>query len=106
MLSEVDNLKPIDKFRSLFAEPERLSDKGMDFLDSLFGDSLDEESEVSDLEVEDEQERSITTVDDKETTTKTHLEVFKKMNEDKIVELKSRIEDSEKILESITMRSN
>jgi hypothetical protein len=50
--------------------------------------------------------RSITTVDDKETTTKTHLEVFKKMNEDKIVELKSRIEDSEKILESITMRSN
>jgi hypothetical protein len=28
----------------------------MDFLDSLFGDSLDEESEVSDLEVEDEQE--------------------------------------------------
>jgi hypothetical protein len=44
----------------------------MDFLDSLFGDSLDEESEVSDLEVEDEQ-RSITTVDDK-TTTKTHLE--------------------------------
>jgi hypothetical protein len=26
------------------------------------------------------------------------------MNEDKIVELKSRIEDSEKILESITMR--
>jgi hypothetical protein len=47
-----------------------------------------------------------TTVDDKETTTKTHLEVFKKMNEDKIVELKSRIEDSEKILESITMRLN
>jgi hypothetical protein len=79
----------------------------MDFLDSLFGDSLDEESEVSDLEVEDEQERSITTVDDKETTTKTHLEeVFKKMNEDKIVELKSRIEDSEKILESIIMRLN
>jgi hypothetical protein len=39
----------------------------------------------------------------KETTTKTHLEVFKKMNEDKIVELKSRIEDSEKILESIIM---
>jgi hypothetical protein len=37
----------------------------MDFLDSLFGDSLDEESEVSDLEVEDEQERSITTVDDR-----------------------------------------
>jgi hypothetical protein len=30
----------------------------MDFLDSLFGDSLDEESEVSDLEVEDEQERA------------------------------------------------
>jgi hypothetical protein len=29
----------------------------MDFLDSLFGDSLDEESEVSDLEVEDEQEK-------------------------------------------------
>jgi hypothetical protein len=28
------------------------------------------------------------------------------MNEDKIVELKSRIEDSEKILESITMRLN
>jgi hypothetical protein len=45
----------------------------MDFLDSLFGDSLDEESEVN-LEVEDEQERSTTTVDDKETTTKTHLE--------------------------------
>jgi hypothetical protein len=28
------------------------------------------------------------------------------MNEDKIVELKSRIEDSEKILESIIMRLN
>jgi hypothetical protein len=93
---EVDNLKPIDKFRSLFAEPERLSDKGMDFLDSLFGDSEDEsedESEVIELEVE----QDIALVDDKETKTKTHLEeVFKKMNEDKIVELKSRIDDSQK----------
>jgi hypothetical protein len=51
VILRVDNLKPIDKFRSLFAEPEKLSDKGMDFLDSLFGDSLDEESEVSDLEL-------------------------------------------------------
>jgi hypothetical protein len=77
VILRVDNLKPIDKFRSLFAEPEKLSDKGMDFLDSLFGDSLDEESEVSDLELKMNKKKDTTTVDDKETTTKTHLESFK-----------------------------
>jgi hypothetical protein len=32
MLSEVDNLKPIDKFRSLFAEPENFLIKEWIFL--------------------------------------------------------------------------
>lgn len=88
---EVEHEKPIDKLRALIGEPEKLSEKGMSFLDSLFG-SEEEDDEL----VEETDEVEVKEVVE-ETTTKSHLEdSFRKMNEDKVIELKSRIEDSEK----------
>lgn len=91
---EVEHEKPIDKLRDLITETEKISEKGMSFLDSLFGDDEDEEEEDDENTIVEE---DVEDVEEVETTTKSHLEdTFRKMNEDKVIELKSRIEDSEK----------
>jgi uncharacterized coiled-coil protein SlyX len=91
---EVEHEKPIDKLRDLITETEKISEKGMSFLDSLFGDDEDEDEEDDENTIVEE---DVEDVEEVETTTKSHLEdTFRKMNEDKVIELKSRIEDSEK----------
>ena len=98
---EVENEKPIDKLRSIFEEEDKkmeeikgLSDKGLSVLDMLFGDSDDSEDTTEEVVEE------IVVVEEPEET-KSHTlsfmeESFRKMNEDKVNELKSRIEDHQK----------
>ena len=98
---EVDNDKPIDKLRSIFEEEDKkieeikeLSDKGLSVLDMLFGDSDDDdaiEEEVEDIVVVEEPSQ-----EEKTHTLSFMEESFRKMNEDKVNELKSRIEDHQK----------
>jgi hypothetical protein len=98
---EVENEKPIDKLKSIFEEEDKkmeeikeLSDKGLSVLDMLFGDS--DEDETTDEVVEE-----IVVVEEPVQEEKSHTlsfmeESFRKMNEDKVNELKSRIEDHQK----------
>ena len=98
---EVENEKPIDKLKSIFEEEDKkmedikeLSDKGLSVLDMLFGDSDDSEDTTEEVVEE------IVVVEEPEET-KSHTlsfmeESFRKMNEDKVNELKSRIEDHQK----------
>jgi hypothetical protein len=98
---EVDNDKPIDKLRSIFEEEDKkieeikeLSDKGLSVLDMLFGDSDDDdaiEEEVEDIVVAEEPSQ-----EEKSHAISFMEESFRKMNEDKVNELKSRIEDHHK----------
>ena len=98
---EVDNDKPIDKLRYIFEEEDKkieeikeLSDKGLSVLDMLFGDSDDDEvieEEVEDIVVSEEPSQ-----EEKTHTLSFMEESFRKMNEDKVNELKSRIEDHQK----------
>jgi hypothetical protein len=99
---EVEHEKPIEKFASIldmFKEEEekvestKVSDKGLSLLDSLFSDDV----EVDDVEVEEEIEVVEDVIEeDKGSTANSYLEEsFRKMNEDKINELKSRIEKSQ-----------
>ena len=98
---EVENEKPIDKLRSIFEEDKKmeeikeLSDKGLSVLDMLFGDSDDNEDTTEEVVEE------IVVVEEPEQEEKSHAlsfmeESFRKMNEDKVNELKSRIEDHQK----------
>jgi hypothetical protein len=105
---EVENEKPIDKLKSIFEEEDKkmeeikeLSDKGLSVLDMLFGDSDD--SEDTEEEVED-----IVVVEEPVQEEKSHTlsfmeESFRKMNEDKVNELKSRIEDHQKEINKFKM---
>ena len=98
---EVENAKPIDKLKSIFDEEDKkieeikeLSDKGLSVLDMLFGDSEDED-------IAEEAEAEEESVAAEEPTEDNHAisfmeEAFRKMNEDKVNELKSRIEDHHK----------
>jgi hypothetical protein len=106
---EVENEKPIDKLRSIFEEEDKkmeeikgLSDKGLSALDMLFGDS--DEDETNDEVFEDE----IVVVEEPIEETKSVAlsfmeESFRKMNEDKVNELKSRIEDHQKEISKFKM---
>lgn len=101
---EVDHEKPIDKLFSMIngdSEEEKsqpsdtkLSNKALSILDSLFGDS---DNEVSNIEsprsenVSEEVTETITNVAENYLA-----ESFRKMNEEKIIELKDRIEKAEK----------
>ena len=73
---------------------KELSDKGLSVLDMLFGDS-------DDTETTDEVVEEIVVVEEPVQEEKSHTlsfmeESFRKMNEDKVNELKSRIEDHQK----------
>lgn len=100
---EVEEKKPIDKLKSLFDEEEKpsLSNKGMSFLDDLLGGS----DEVEPLVLSEEDAKVFVEAienpaepnENLKSAAKSYMEEqFRKMNEDKINELKGRVEDAEK----------
>jgi putative lipoic acid-binding regulatory protein len=97
---EVEHDKPIDKLKSIFDsdEPE-LSEKGLSILDDLFGSDEDEiELSENDLQIfVEEIENPSEPNEDLKSTSESYMEEsFRKMNEQKIQELKTRIEDHHK----------
>ena len=100
---EVEQMKPIDKLKSIFdvEETPSLSNKGMSFLDDLLSGSNEVETlELSEKDAEIFVEAIENPAEPNEKLIKaseSYLEQqFRKMNEDKINELKKRIEDAEK----------
>jgi len=100
---EVEQKKPIDKLKSIFDDEETpsLSNKGMSFLDDLLSGSNEVETlELSEKDAEIFVEAIENPASPNEKLIKaseSYLEQqFRKMNEDKINELKKRIEDAEK----------
>ena len=97
---EVEEKKPIDKLKSLFDTPE-VSEKGLSILDQLFGS--DEEESLSEIlfksETDEELKRELEGESDEEIKSESLSymeESFRKMNEQKVTELKSRIEEKTK----------
>lgn len=104
---EVDEAKPIDKLRMLFGsdeeptatEPVQISAKGLSILDQLFGDNDEtDESEVETIE-EEVVETPVVEVEEEDYMAKQ----FRLMNEAKVVELKERIENSQKDIRKYNM---
>ena len=100
---EVEQKKPIDILKSIFDEQEKpsLSNKGMSFLDDLLSDSSEVESLVfSEKDTEIFVEAIENPAEPNEKLIKaseSYLEEqFRKMNDDKIKELKDRVENAEK----------
>ncbi len=100
---EVEEKKPIDKLKSLFDEMDNtkeISEKGLSFLDELLSNKEEESvanilfSSETDEELKREFEGESTTVEEKSAKTMME-ESFKRMNDDKINELKDRLEDKE-----------
>lgn len=95
---EVDETKPFDRLRGLFEDdevaPVEVSKRGLDFLSDLLGDDEDEEPDV--LEAEAAIEEVVETVEVVvEKPALSFLEQqFKDMNDAKVLELTSRINDS------------
>jgi len=113
---EVEHQKPIDKLKSLFDEDEKaeVSDKGLSILDQLFSDDEVEEfdedhalSEVMNGMLDDLSEDDVKLIVETnenapepnealKKASETYLEAqFRKMNEEKIVELETRIVDTQ-----------
>ena len=109
---EVEHEKPIDRFASLLnmfdeekkkSEESTLSDKGLSILDSLFGDTDDSEEGSKIIESEKDAEVFFDAIENpadpndnlKNAATSYMEEQFRKMNEDKINELKERISKKE-----------
>ena len=98
---EVEEKKPIDKLKALFDKPE-LSERGLSILDQLFGS--DEDLNTLRMPVPEPVEEDYSMVADlsedvselKNESTSYMEESFRKMNEGKVIELKSRIEDKQK----------
>lgn len=97
---EVEEKKPIDKLKSLFDKPE-VSERGLSILDQLFGS--DEDETLSEIlfksETDEELKRELEGESDEEIKSESLSymeESFRKMNEGKVIELKSRIEDKQK----------
>jgi hypothetical protein len=110
---EVEQKKPIDVLKSLFDEEPKteLSDRGFSILDALFSSESDEElarefEGESNVEILSEKDAKIfiEAIENpaepneklKEAAESYMEQQFRKMNEDKINELKNRIEDAEK----------
>jgi hypothetical protein len=95
---EVEHQKPIDKLKSLFDEDKtEVSDKGLSILDQLFGsdDSVEVLSE-KDAEIFVEAiENPAEPTESLKKASESYLEAqFRRMNEEKIVELETRIVDT------------
>jgi len=100
---EVEHKKPINKLASLFDDEPKLSDKGASFLSDLFGDDSDDETEdTSEAEVVNDEPQTSSEKSEKNSATSYMEEQFRKMNEDKVKELKKRIEDTQ--AESIRLK--
>lgn len=90
---EVEEAKPIDKLRLLFsddkeetkAEPVELSAKGLSIIDQLFANDVEEVEEIQEVETQ-----------EVEVEEDYMAKQFRLMNEEKVNELKNRIEDSQK----------
>jgi hypothetical protein len=111
---EVENEKPIDMLFSLFDKEssKEISEKGMSILDALFSSETDEELKrefegESDEEIQLSMKGVQTILDSVETppvpneplkkAAQSYMEEsFRKMNEEKVIELKDRIEKTEK----------
>jgi hypothetical protein len=108
---EVEHQKPIDVLRSIFGDGEetlneqieqnQLSEKGFSILDALFSSDADENVvELSEKDADifvDAIENPAEPNDKLKSSYQSYMEEqFRKMNEDKINELKKRIEDAEK----------
>ena len=105
---EVEEAKPIDKLRLLFGDDEEvtpsekteISERGLSILDQLFGSNEEEDNSDDEYllrksgEGRDFDEEEVEEV--KESKLSYMEEQFRKMNEDKITELKSRIEDAQR----------
>jgi hypothetical protein len=97
---EVEHQKPIDRLRSLFDEPE-ISEKGLSALDLLFGgdeESLDLSEEDVETIVEEIENPSEPNEKLKSAAESYIEESFRKMNEQKVNELKERIDKAEREL--------
>lgn len=89
---EVENAKPIDKLKSLLDDKAEISDKGLKFLDELFGSDVEEDSDP----IETEPVMEVIEVKEEKNHAESMMEEsFRKMNEDKVKELKGRVEDKE-----------
>jgi hypothetical protein len=106
---EVEHQKPIDVLRSIFGDDEQeevkqeveLSERGMSLLDDLFGSSDEVETlELSERDAEiliDAIENPAEPNEKLKKASESYLEEqFRKMNEEKVNELKSRITDTTK----------
>ena len=93
---EVEEKKPIDKLKSIFdeMEPKEISTKGLSFLDELLGGDTDTVEET--VEVVAEVKEEVVVEEPKSHAESMIAESFRKMNEEKVNELKNRIEDKEK----------
>lgn len=100
---EVEHEKPIDKLKSLFDEDEsqEISERGLSILDDLFSDS--EEIEPLSISEEDAEifaeaiENPAEPNESLKSAAQSYMEEsFRKMNEQKVEELKGRIEDHHK----------
>jgi hypothetical protein len=90
---EVENEKPIDKLRGLFDEPKvEISSKGLSLLDQLLGDVGDEDTTEETEEVQETQTKNKLVENE---ATSFMEEQFRKMNEEKTNELKSRVNQKE-----------
>lgn len=111
---EVEHQKPIDKLKSIFDDEPKpeLSDRGFSILDALFSSESNEEL-AREFEGESDEEIKLSKEDSEvfvnaienpaepneklKSASQSYMEEqFRKMNEDKINELKRRIEDAEK----------
>lgn len=91
---EVENKKPIDHLYSLFNEenPKQISQTGMSILDTLFNSESDE---ILESTQQDDLTQSIPDASEQSTGPAYLEESFRKMNEEKVLELKDRIEKTE-----------
>ncbi len=106
---EVEHQKPIDKLRSIFGDDKQeevkqevqVSERSMSLLDDLFGSSDDVETiELSERDMEilvDSIENPVEPNEKLVKASESYLEEqFRKMNEEKVNELKSRVEEKTK----------
>lgn len=95
---EVEHQKPIDRLRSLFDDEPEISEKGLSALDLLFGSDEDTlELSEDDVEIIAEEIENPSEPNEKlKTSAESYIEEsFRKMNEQKVNELKDRIEKAE-----------
>ena len=94
---ELEEKKPIDRLKSLFEDKPEISEKGLGFLDDLFG-AAEDESEDADEKDEvalNEEEAKIESPKAKSESQIYMEESFRKMNEEKANELKKRVAEFE-----------